>query len=296
MIDLDLGICFVLCSKRQSGVRVAAPQIMQSACLWYIERTGNELLDQVVKSSGILTGGRSMGRAARVRGDPDLAREHAAGATVTLIQVLHHTQLGAIAYEWVRPFVLEWSLAERSRDALRGLHEAVLAMPVDSSNMRTIYDLDVLAAVYGAGGGMVSHSVRAVQHLAHEMQRHSVPLVAATVGERFREAARSVSITDRIREPDYQGFVEMVAVRDAIEHPKEENLYQGVGNRWDEVPLAWMLSERSLQAYDRFERWLKLVAADWDAYLKVTARPAEMRVSERGVRSLDQVKNPPGSK
>ncbi len=227
-----------------------------------------------------------MGRAVRLEGNPKLAKPHTKGATVTLTQDLNHAQYGGVAYQWFRLMIVELALAEQSRDHLRDQHSVVLAMPVDVSNIRTIDDLDFLADVYDAGSGMVSHVVRAVQHLAVEMQREGQPLLATTVADRLQEAARGLGINDCSDEPDYQGFVEIVRIRDAIEHPRDENLYQGDKNRWDEVPLAWMLSERGLQAYERFERWITRVADDWNAYLQAHPRTITFDVVKRGVESL----------
>ena len=130
-----------------------------------------------------------MGRAVRLEGNPKLAKPHTKGATVTLTQDLNHAQYGGVAYQWFRLMIVELALAEQSRDHLRDQHSVVLAMPVDVSNIRTIDDLDFLADVYDAGSGMVSHVVRAVQHLAVEMQREGQPLLATTVADRLQDCA-----------------------------------------------------------------------------------------------------------
>lgn len=236
-----------------------------------------------------------MGKAVKTQGNPELAKPHVAGATVTVFQLLRHAQLGAIAYQWPRMFLFEWGLAAECHEQLIEQHATVVSAPVDSSRMRSISDLEFLASLYDSGSGMVSHSVRAVQQLALEMQRSGPPLTETSVGDRIKEAARALGIDDRSKSPEFQGFIEMVAIRDAIEHPKEENVHQGDENRWDEVPLAWMLSERSLQAFERFDRWFEQVVADWNSYGRARARPTTLQVAKRGVESALQFKKPPKS-
>jgi hypothetical protein len=188
--------------------------------------------------------------------------------------------------------VFELNLAEDSFEELQRLHKEVLKLPIDSSNMRGLHDLELLKDIYRAGGDMVSHASRTMQHLAEEMERvGKTTLQTTTVVERIKEGTALFGIDDYSAESSYQGLVEIVRIRDAVEHPRAANIYQGDRNRWDEVPLAWMLSERGLQAYERFASWVELVATDWEAYLAAHPEPATLTV-ERGIESGLQAKKP----
>lgn len=119
---------------------------------------------------------------------------------------------------------------------------------------------------------MVSNAVRAVQHLAEEIERtHRTGLQGKTVQERIRSAAALFSQCDYSADPDYAGLNEITKIRDAIEHPQAHNTYSGDKNAWDTVPLAWTFSDRSLDAWQRFRRWFERVASDWEAHLKSIA-------------------------
>jgi len=235
-----------------------------------------------------------MGRSTKLNSNPSLAKDHAEGAQVAVIQILAHKQYGAIAYRWPRLWVFHDHLAKEAYSRLRKLHKQVLHLPTEQGNARNIFDMKLLCRVYAAGSEMVSNSVRAVQHLAEEMERTSKQnqLKGTTAEERIKEATAYFNLDSYQNDTDYQGFVELLRVRDAVEHPKQANVYQGDQNRWDEVPLAWMLSDRSLEAFDRYSRWIKKVAEEWESYVTAHPEPATLTV-ERGMESLLQTKKPP---
>ena len=235
-----------------------------------------------------------MGRKTRLASNPDLGRTHQAGAQVAVIQILAHDQFGAIAYQWPRFWALHANLANEAFTRLQALHEQVLALPLDSSNMRSIYDIPLLQEIYGAGSEMVSQAVRSLQHLAEEMERFKkATLKGTTVEERIGEASAMFGLQSRTGDPEYQGLVELVRIRDAIEHPKATNTYQGDRNRWDEVPLAWMLSDRSIQAFQRYSVWFSNRVDDWEGHRSsLPSTPATLTV-QRGIESKLQSKKSP---
>jgi hypothetical protein len=235
-----------------------------------------------------------VGRKTKVRSNPALGKSHEVGANVAVIQLLTHARYGAISYLWPRFWVFELRLADEAHTNLKRLHGDVLNLPPNDSKMRLIHDMELLQDVYCAGSDMVSHACRAVQHLAQQMEQTSRSLLQTTTSEdRIREAAALFGLDDHHAEQNYQGFVEILRIRDAVEHPQANNIYQVDGSRWDEVPLAWMLSERALLAYERFEQWMELLTTDWENYLKSHPDPPRTLTVERGLESLLQVKKPP---
>jgi hypothetical protein len=234
------------------------------------------------------------GRKIKTKSNPALAKAHEVGANVAVIQMLTHAQYGAIAYRWPRFWSFELELANDSFAELKRLHEEVLKLPVGDDKIRSIYDLDFLKDIYCAGSDMVSHACRSVQHLAQEMERTSGRVLSATTAsDRIREAATQFGLDDHHLDEGFQGFVEILGVRDAIEHPQTDNTYQGDHGRWDEVPLAWILSERGLQAYERFVQWIEKLVTDWESHLKDNSGAPKTFTVERGIESQLQVKNPP---
>jgi len=210
-----------------------------------------------------------------------------------VIQVLAHVSYGAIAYGWPRHWEYHFSCAEDASKELAALHDKVLEIEPGKNGIRLVTDYAFLRDVYRAGNDMVSHSVRAVQHLAEEIEReYKTKLVeTATVG-RINEASALFSRHLYNAEPDYAGICEIIGVRDALEHPQSTNTYSGDATGWDKVPLAWMLSDRSLAAWGRFEHWFRRVTEDWEHHrAKLSTRLVTLTV-ERGIESKLQVKNP----
>ncbi len=61
-----------------------------------------------------------MGKDQKLRSDPTRAREHAVGTPVNVIQVLTHSQLGAISYFWPRHWMFHAHAAETAANQLAG--------------------------------------------------------------------------------------------------------------------------------------------------------------------------------
>lgn len=239
-----------------------------------------------------------MGKKTKLQGDPALAKPHAAGATVVPLQTLTHDPYGAIGYSWAVEFWLfEAQLAQESFDKLKVLHERVYELPVDASAMRSIHDQELLKAIYAAGTDMVSHATRSVQHLAQCMERvKGTALHETTAPGRIKEAAALFGLDDHSTDEGYQGFVELLSFRDAIEHPTQARVFTGSPSEWDKVPLAWLISDRGLKAFERHTSWMHLLTDDWDAYLRANARPITLHIGARGLKSTLSAKKPPKRK
>ena len=235
-----------------------------------------------------------MGRRVKTRSNPALAEPHAAGAQVLFCQLLAHDRYGAIAYHSPRLWKYHYQSAEKASEAMLDLHKRVLEIEPGQSGIRFVPDDVLLLEVYTTGNALVSNAVRAVQHLAEEIERVcEQKLRGATSAERMNEAAALFSKKALSTDPDYAGFGEIVVVRDALEHPQDENIRNTTDNGWTGVPLAWMLSNRSTDAWSRFHRWFGRFAAHWEAHLaNLPSTPGEIAV-QRGIESRMAVKKPP---
>ncbi len=215
------------------------------------------------------------------------------GWQCAVTQILIHKPLGAVAYPQPRYWACHMNLCHEAYERLLELHAQVEAIPPADSNMRLVFDEPLLFHVYGVGTAMVSNAVRSIQHLAQGMEQASgTQLGSVTVTERIREATALLGLSSHIDHAGYHGFCEMVQIRDAVEHPQASNVYQCDPNDWDKVPLAWLLSDRSLTAYVGYRMWVDVVAADWEAWLAVNKSAAVTLTVERGVESEYSVRNP----
>jgi hypothetical protein len=235
-----------------------------------------------------------MGRDQKLRSDPARAREHATGAPVNVIQILTHDRLGAIGYFWPRHWVFHARMAEEAANQLVELHRQLVSFPVHTVNgIRSIEDMAYIEAVYRAGTGMVISIILALQHLCEEIERTlKIQLRESTLDGRLKEVLSATALAEPTTRPGYAKFIELEAIRDAIEHPKGTNTYNGAPGQWDQVPLAWFLSERSLVAFSGCSQFVKSIVDDWQQRAKELDAPAELTV-QRGVYSQRQFKKPP---
>jgi hypothetical protein len=177
---------------------------------------------------------------------------------------------------------------------MRDLHKRVLEIEPGRSGIRFVPDEALLFEVYSTGNALVSNAVRAVQHLAEEIEHVcKQELNGKTSAERINEAAGLFSNEQLSANADYSGFGEIVGVRDALEHPQDDKVRNTTANGWTGVPLAWMLSNRSLDAWSLFHRWFSRFATHWEAHLaSLPPTPGEISV-QRGIESRMSVKKAP---
>ena len=224
-------------------------------------------------------------------------RHHDKGASVVYAQPLVHSKLGAICFIWPRFWVLEWKLARKAQRELREVHDKILKVPVGRDNTRLL-DVDdggLAVRAFDAGSRMVTHTVRAVQQLCTEIERvANRQLEGRTLEDRLKEAATVAALRLDSSSRWYGALVEIVGVRDAMEHPHQDTVYNADPRDWDRVPLAWFISERGLAAYDRFEGGFEALVAHWEMRIADMSGPGTLRTAARGIRSEMQYKKPPG--
>jgi hypothetical protein len=214
-----------------------------------------------------------------------------AGYNLAVTQFLVHDPLGTIGYIWPIHWACHFNLSEAAYKRMIAVHEQVAKIEPGSNNTRLIGDEALLMEAYDSGTSMVSNAVRAVRHLVQQMMAERSEQVTSTrVIDALREVTTSLKIDCRMSNPGYNGLSELVRVRDAIEHPTTANVYQN-DSAWDRVPLAWLLSERSLKSYENFRHWLDLIIQDWESLQASNARQVELTV-ERGVKSNYPAKKP----
>lgn len=228
-----------------------------------------------------------MARRPRLQSDPSLATAHETGATVYICSTVTHKQFGVIVHALPRLWMVHYDLAQDGASELYNLHRRVLGQEPDPNGMRALMDESLLRDVYDAGNRLVSNAVRCTQHLAEEIERyHRVDQPSGRVEERIRSAMKLFSEAD-YRSDDYAGLTEFNGIRDAIEHPKPiSRAEQAI------APLSWMLSEGSLEAWQRFSRWFQLLSSDWERFRPTLDQPGTIEV-QRGMRSTYPVKKPP---
>jgi hypothetical protein len=126
---------------------------------------------------------------------------------------------------------------------------------------------------------MISNVVRAIQHFAEEIEGFSGGrLLGITVAERLSEAASLSGLTIDTKSPGYVGFIQIWKMRDAVEHPNSRNTYAGELGEWDRVPLAWLLSDKAIFAYQNYRSWLEELAVQWEGRKAQYSKETEFKI------------------
>ncbi len=214
-------------------------------------------------------------------------------------QLLEHDPLGTIAFEWqANTWVHHANASIAAVAELEVLEAEVSAIEVDGSGMRSIVDDNpLLEKVYLAGTTAVLHGYLAVQHLCERVEcvTNATPADEQRVLDRLRACTVPLGISPSTLQ-HYGAVAEVVRVRHAIEHPKATTSYNGAPGGWDQVPLAWMLSNRSVTTLENFHAWFKELIDLWEAW-QVTQpkQPGMLTIGMRGVASKRPHKKPPKS-
>jgi hypothetical protein len=237
------------------------------------------------------------GRKLRVESDPRLAKSHAAGATVTVILPALHQTYGLINLKWPRYWVLHLQEWRQAHDVLVGVDTALLELPVDASNQRSVLDDDLLQALYATGVTLVVSCVLTFAQFELELARVSSSLSGrkAELSQRLVKTLTKVGFDNIVKQAGWQSFIELHKYRDALMHPGETNVYGMDDGAWAQVPLAWFASGRAIQASAAALTLIDELATFWESTRKEYDRPATLTV-KRGMRSLHQVKKSPASR
>ncbi|MFI7431885.1 hypothetical protein ACIBPB_33475 [Micromonospora sp. NPDC049836] len=229
--------------------------------------------------------------------DETLAQAHKAGTPVRILQHAEHARFGTITYEVRRLWKLHYMMARSGYLELQRRHERVLRLPILPSNDRMMAaedEPDLTLLVYVAGTQMVINTVLTMQHLCQEMEASlGVRLERSTLGERTREALGLAKLGVSTAGPGYSALREILERRDAVEHPKRNNVFNSHPNDWDRVPLNWFLTERAPRAFELWDQWFGQIIADWKRHPSQQPQLLNVTLQQRGVKSTRQAKKPP---
>jgi hypothetical protein len=152
----------------------------------------------------------------------------------------------------------------------------------------------MLGPLYRTGCEFVLNAMLAVQHLCNEVEAQMhMTASTAPILDRLAAAAAAADLPLNKNDAGYAGLLEIRRIREAIEHPKPETVYRGQGGEWDQVPFAWLLSDRSAAAFTRWDTWFTALTSAWADWL--TRRGPVVQTFEgvtRGVVSTRQSKKP----
>lgn len=214
------------------------------------------------------------------------SQPHAEGAQVSVIQELVHDPIGTLAFRWGPCWPYHAEIARQAFEELQVLHAELVDVELLPGNVWLVSPAQA-AKAYQVGTSMVTNAVRTVRHLAQTMASEASVVVGGNRAlDDLRAAALAVGIDCRVNSKGYHHLAEMVGVRDAVEHPSAATLYQGGDSDWDKVPLAWILSDRSIKAFAEYGKWLDVILHEWKTWHDARPRHPTTLTVQRGMGSM----------
>lgn len=233
----------------------------------------------------------------RLTADPALARAHAAGSKVRLVQPCVHEKFGPLWVAQPRHAAVHLIWASRMRARLRELDGQVFALEVGDGGGRTVDDPDLIASLYTAGVDVAVHTVLAWRHLILRLEALSPGNIGSDDSTaRFGAVLRRLGYrADLGADPRYARLCEIENLRHLIEHPTSENVYTADMNAWERVPLTWIASGRAASAYDQALELLTEIGKFAESIDKRRKGPGTLLGVRRGIKATNPAKKPPRS-
>ena len=234
------------------------------------------------------------GRKIRLESDIKLARDFAAGTTVTLVLPVLHERYGLIYLPAPKYSVLHFNQWQAAHKLLALADGKLLDLQVGAANERNVTDWDLLQMIYVAGITLVVQAVLAFHHKTLEIEQTVglQPGPKDDIGDRLRASLSTIGFRNLANDPAWVKFIELHKYRDATMHPAESNLYAPAGQTWANVPLAWYASGKALDASLAARTLFNEIANYWEMKRPEFSRPVTVTV-RRGMKSTHQVKKPP---
>jgi hypothetical protein len=184
------------------------------------------------------------------------------GDPVEWLQMSEHKVLGAISYSPPRlqPWRRHFERFQTSAKTIEKIHRKVRGIQPRASGTRYV-DPDTTAKTYMAGCDALISAVLAVQHLAQAMEFDEEDFSGKTSTDRIRAAVERHGIDIDTTTSGWQAFTEICDQRDKVEHPTNSRYHNY--EAWDEVPMAWLLSERPSTVFEAFEGWFSDIVNRW---------------------------------
>lgn len=241
-----------------------------------------------------------MGRKVKTESDPKLAKPHKEGAIIEWVQPALN-DLGLIYIG--QP--IYWSLHARYADLaykrLKKYENLILSQSPNKTNVRSVHDIKLISKIYKATCDMVIHlyllfenftlftltAVYLYLDTTEENKNKFNFLKDQELKEKIRHIL--VDILDKPKLVNSKGysmlFQEWEQIRHAINHPKNENIYNCGDNTWDSVPMAWAISGKGRKFFDEIAKLFNEMHNSWNFVEKKYSHPATLPDVKRGIKS-----------
>ncbi len=241
-----------------------------------------------------------MGKKVRTQSDPTLARSHQAGARIEIVQPAVH-ELGLIHFGHPYYYALHARYANSGYRRLKKYIDKILQQQPDHANIRSVHDFTLINKLYKATYDLVVHTYLAYEYFTLHILTAAYLYPGATEIDKkkftdlepqeLKEKLRHI-LTDIIKRPELVGsqgysmlFQELEQIRHALNHPKNNTVYNCGQNSWDRVPLAWGISGKSLKFYENSVELFNALYKSWKSVELSYAKPGILTGVQRGIKS-----------
>ncbi len=229
--------------------------------------------------------------------DPALAKPHAKGANIALVQPSKDNVWGKYYFvQYHRHSMLLSKSANFYNDVLDLLNKA-RALPVGNDNTRLLDDqlrddlefasMQFLIFTKLAFEYMTTEMLTMINNIhIHKGGKVEVPWENFTIYERLSILLKNLSL--KLPVPDC--LQKILTNRDLVEHPSKERLYSPSEDEWKNVHLAWVLSGEIDGCLDKLVNFVNQILVAFDNYVKANQIPGQLTGVQRGLKSLDNFK------
>ncbi|MEM2121945.1 MAG: hypothetical protein QXU20_04795 [Candidatus Woesearchaeota archaeon] len=180
--------------------------------------------------------------------------------------------------------------------------DLILQKPPNEANVRLVQDFQLINKVYKATCDLIIHSYLTYEHFSLFVLTSIYLNVSASEKDKkkfaeleqkeLKEKLKHI-LTEIIKKPELVNssgysmlFQELEQTRHAINHPKNENIYNCEKNAWDKVPLAWGMSGKALKFFEESTKLFNEMYKSWKTIEKKYSKPGILIGVQRGIKSL----------
>lgn len=242
-----------------------------------------------------------MGRKIKTVSDPTFAKPHKAGATVELVQPVIH-DLGLIYIGHPYYWGLHAKYANSGYNRLKRYIDQILRQQPNKTNARSVHDFKLISKAYKATCDLVIHCYLCYEYLVLFILTSTLLNITSTSEDKDKfKQLEKLNLKEKLKyilekvfnRPELTKskgysmlFQELEQTRHAINHPKNENIYNCGENTWDKVPLAWGLSGKSLKFFEETAKLFNEIYNEWVRVEPKYAKPGTLTGVKRGIKSL----------
>ncbi len=229
--------------------------------------------------------------------DPTLAKPHAKGANVALVQPSKDNVWGRFYFVQYHRYPLLLSKSANYYKDVIDLLTKARALPVGKDNTRLLDDqlrdelefasMQFLIFTKLAFEYMTTEMLTMINNIhLHKGGKVEVPWENFSITERLTILLKNLNLKFIV--PDCLNKI--LTNRDLVEHPSKDRLYSPTEDEWKNVHLAWVLSGEIEGCLDKLVNFVNPIIEAFDKFVDANQIPGQLTGLQRGLKSIDNFK------